>query len=85
MAGLTEEGAVSDSIADLVSLVPSSSKIQMLIIPCKTSDKSGTKKSAKKEARRPAPFSEEWVIKQVIEDDRTNRIGMHLRQWMTGK
>ena len=40
------------------------------------------KKSAKKEARQPASFSEEWVVKQVLEDDRTDRIDMHLRQWM---
>ena len=45
--------------------------------------KSETQESAEKEVRRPTSLSEEWVVNQVLKDDRTDVIGMHLRQWMT--
>ena len=75
---LPEDDLVSDRILDTFSIVPSSSKIQTLTVPYETCDKSETVKSAEKDVRRPTPFSMEWVVKQVHEDDWTDRIGMHL-------
>ena len=72
---------VLDSSMDSVPFVHSSSKsIKTLTVP-ELSDKL-EKKSAKKEVRRPTSISEEWVVNQVLKDDRTDVIGMHLRQWM---
>ena len=84
-AVLPGDDLVSDEILDMFSIVPSSSKIQTLTVPYETCDKSETVKSAERDVRRPTPFSTEWVVKQVHEDDRTDRIGMHLRQWMNEK
>ena len=75
---LPEDDLVSDRILDMFSIVPSSSKIQTLTVPYETCDESETAKSAERDVRRPTPFSMEWVVKQVHEDDRTDRIGMHL-------
>ena len=54
----------------------------MLTIP-ELSEKLETPKAAEKEIRRPISISEEWVVNQVLRDDRTEVIGMYLRQWMT--
>ena len=84
-AVLPGDDSVSDEILDTFSIVPSSSKIQTLTVPYETCDKSETVKSAEKDVRRPTPFSMEWVVKQVHEDDRTDWISMHLRQWINEK
>ena len=79
---LSEGESVSNSVVDSVSLVHSSSKsIKTLTVP-ELSKENETQKSAEKEVRRPTSLSEEWVVDQVIKDDRTDVIGMHLRQWM---
>ena len=73
---------VSTSVTDSVSPVHSSSKqIKTLTVP-ELSDKFETQKSAKEEVRRLTSLSEEWAVNQVLQDDRTDVIGMHLRQWM---
>ena len=84
-AVLPGDDSVSDEILDTFSIVPSSSKIQTLTVPYEMCDKSETVKSAESDVRRPNPFSMEWVVKQVHKDDRTDWIGMHLRQWMNEK
>ena len=74
-----------DSTEDSISFVHSSSKsIKTLTVP-ELSDKLETQKPAEKEVRRPTSLSEEWVVNQVLTDDRTDVIGMHLRQWMVNK
>ena len=42
-------------------------------------------KSAMRYIRQPTPFPMEWVVKQVHKDDWTDRIGMHLQQWINEK
>ena len=80
-AVLPEEGSVSNLLTDSVSCIHSSSKPIKTLTVHKLSDEF-EKESAKKEVRRPTSLSEEWVVDQVIKDDRTDMIGMHLRQWM---
>ena len=77
-AVLPGDDSVSDEILDTFSIVPSSSKIQTLTVPYEACAESETVKSAEGDVRQPTPFSMEWVVKQVHEDDRTDRIGMHL-------
>ena len=67
---------------DSVSHVHSSSKQKKTLTVPELSDEFETRKSAKKEVRRPTSLSEEWVVNQVLADDRTDTIGMHLRHWM---
>ena len=43
------------------------------------------KKSAKKEeveVKRPTPFSQDWVVKQVVTEAQDEKIKMHLCQWI---
>ena len=84
-AVLSEGEPVSELATDSVSFVHSSSKIQTLTVEKKTSDESEKGKAAEKEVRRPTSLSEEWVVNQVLQDDRTEIIGMHLRHWMVEK
>ena len=49
------------------------------------SKESEKEKAAEKEVRRPTSLSEEWVVNQVLKDDRTDVIGMHLWHWMVEK
>ena len=46
------------------------------------------KKSAKKEeveVKRPTPFSQDWVVRQVMTEAQDGKVKVHLRQWMNYK
>ena len=46
------------------------------------------KKSAKKEeveVKRPTPFSQDWVVRQVMTEAQYGKIKVHLHQWMNCK
>ena len=47
-----------------------------------------SKKSAKKEeveVKLPTPFSQDWVVRQVMTEARDGKVRVHLRQWMNYK
>ena len=46
------------------------------------------KKSARKEeveVKRPTPFSQDWVVRQVMTETQDGKVKVHLRQWMNYK
>ena len=81
-AVLSEKDSLLVLITDSVPSVHSSSKIQTLTILKEMGDENKTIKAAEKEVRQPTSISEEWVVNQVLTDDRPDTIGMHLRHWM---
>ena len=60
-----------------------------LTVPCgNVCEHIEPKKSAKKEeveVERPTPFSQDWVVRQVVTETQDGKVKVHLRQWMNYK
>ena len=75
---------------DIVSLVHTHRQNDTtLTVPCgKMCEHIEPKKSAKKEeveVKRPTPFSQDWVVRQVMTEAQDGKVKVHLRQWMNYK
>ena len=89
-AVLTEEDSVSNAVSDIVSLVPTlRQNTETLTVEhgsvCEHIEPAKPAKQEEKEVRRPTPFSQDWVVKQVMTETQDSRVALHLRQWMNYK
>ena len=84
-AVLTEGDSVSNAVTDIVSLVTTHRQNDTtLTVPCgNVCEHIEPKKSAKKEeveVKRPTPFSQDWVVRQVMTEAQDGIVKVHLRQ-----
>ena len=90
MAVLTEEDSVSDAVTDIVSLVTTHRQNDTtLTVPCgNVCEHIEPRKSDKKEeveVKWLTPFSQDWVVRQVMTEVQDRRVKVHLCQWMNYK
>ena len=81
-AVLTEGDSVSDAVTDIVSLVTTHRQNDTtLTVPCgNVCEHIEPKKSAKKEeveVKRPTPFSQDWVVRQVMTEAQDGKVKVH--------
>ena len=89
-AVLTEGDSVLDAVTDIVSFVTTHRQTNTtLTVPCgNVCEHIELRKSAKKEeveVKQPTPFSQDWVVRQVMTEAQDGPVKVHLHQWMIHK
>ena len=81
---------VLDAVTDIVSFVTThcQNDTTLTVLCGNVCERTEPNKSAKQEEvelKQPTPFSQDWVMRQVMTEAQDGKVKVHLRQWMNYK